>query len=167
MKNIVFIGMPGAGKTTIGKAVAKALHRPFTDSDDYLQQMIGRDIKALFRESEEKFRYAETSAIRELAAREGIVIACGGGVVKRTENMNLLRKTGTVFFLDRNLQDIARSVDTKGRPLLNSSANRLQQLYDERIDLYRRYSHYTIPVVEGPQKTAQIVLTKIQEIESR
>ena len=163
MNNIVLIGMPGSGKSTVGRLISKALGRPFVDSDDYLRQLIGRDIRELFRESEAAFRDAETEAIRQLAARDGYIIACGGGGVKRAENMELLRSTGRVIFLDRDVRCIARSVDTQGRPLLSSSADRLQQLYDERIGLYRKYSHYTVKMPEGPEEAAASVLSLVRQ----
>ena len=133
------------------------------EKPDYLRQLIGRDIRELFRESEAAFRDAETEAIRQLAARDGYIIACGGGVVKRAENMELLRSTGRVIFLDRDVRCIARSVDTQGRPLLSSSADRLQQLYDERIGLYRKYSHYTVKMPEGPEEAAASVLSLVRQ----
>ena len=80
MKNIIFIGMPGAGKTTIGKEVARTLAWPFFDSDVRLRERIHRDIKELFRESEAAFRQEETETLRELCQKEGIVLSCGGGV---------------------------------------------------------------------------------------
>jgi shikimate kinase len=158
MKNIVFIGMPGAGKTTVGKAVAEALHRPFVDSDRYLEKKIGRDIKELFRESEELFRQEETEVLRELSSRSGIVLSCGGGVVKRPENIPILKENGIIVFLDRPVDSIAGSIDAKGRPLLSSSANRLQELYEERYGLYVKYSDILIPVMAGIPETVRTVL---------
>lgn len=121
MKNIIFIGMPGAGKTTIGKEVARILARPFFDSDVRLKERIHRDIKELFRESEAAFRREETETLRELCQKEEIVLSCGGGVIKKAENVALLKHGGFLIFLDRPLEAIASSVDQTGRPLLSSS----------------------------------------------
>lgn len=121
MKNIIFIGMPGAGKTTIGKEVARTLAWPFFDSDVRLRERIHRDIKELFRESEAAFRQEETETLRELCQKEGIVLSCGGGVIKKAENVALLKHGGFLIFLDRSLEAIASSVDQMGRPLLSAS----------------------------------------------
>lgn len=98
MKNIIFIGMPGAGKTTIGKEVARTLAWPFFDSDVRLRERIHRDIKELFRESEAAFRQEETETLRELCQKEGIVLSCGGGVIKKAENVALLKHGGFLIF---------------------------------------------------------------------
>ena len=98
MKNIVIIGMPGSGKTTFGSALAARLDRDFIDADVYLEEREGKTIPELFAVSEDCFRDAETRTARELAAKEGIVIATGGGVIKRPENIDILRKTGVIIF---------------------------------------------------------------------
>ena len=78
MANIVLIGMPGAGKTTIGRKLSKALGRPVLDADDKVVEQTGRTIKDLFQEGEDVFREAETEAVKTLAAMDGIIISCGG-----------------------------------------------------------------------------------------
>lgn len=146
MTNIVLIGMPGAGKTTIGKKLSVLLGRTVVDADDEVVRVTGRTIADLFREGENVFRDAESQVVGHLSAKENIIISCGGGVVKRPENMEALKKTGKVFFLDRTLKDIAACVDKTTRPLLNAKEDRLTVLYKERLPLYVRYSDYTIPV---------------------
>lgn len=96
-ENIIIIGMPGSGKTTFGKALAKRLNRPFFDADDVIVELEGKTIPQLFAISEDCFREAEIRASQWLSQKEGIVVACGGGVIKRHENMDILKKTGTVF----------------------------------------------------------------------
>ena len=83
MANIVLIGMPGAGKTTIGRKLGKALGRPVLDADDKVVEQTGRTIKYLFQEGEDLFRQSETAAVKTLEAMEVIIISCGFGVVKR------------------------------------------------------------------------------------
>ena len=100
MKNIVLIGMPGSGKTTFGRALSRELNRPFVDADDYLEEREGRTISSFFAESEKAFRDAEERTIRELADRQGIVISTGGGVMKRTANVENLRRNGLIL-IDR------------------------------------------------------------------
>lgn len=163
MANIVLIGMPGAGKTTIGRKLSKALGRPVLDADDKVVEQTGRTIKDLFQEGEDVFRQAETEAVKTLAAMDGIIISCGGGVVKRPENMAYLQETGKIFFLNRDLAAIAGSVDKVTRPLLNSAEDRLTQLYRERMPLYLKYADYTIPVDENFDKTTEYIIELVKK----
>lgn len=143
--NIVLIGMPGCGKSTFGKALAARLDRKFYDADDVIVEMSGKTIPELFAVGEDCFRDAEVKASKALAQKEGVVIACGGGIIKRPENMDILKKTGVVFFLDRTPDDIVSDVDVSTRPLLKDGKQKVYDLYDERIQLYRAAADYTIP----------------------
>lgn len=163
MANIVLIGMPGAGKTTIGRKLGKALGRPVLDADDKVVEQTGRTIKDLFQEGEDVFRQAETAAVKTLAAMDGIIISCGGGVVKRPENIAFLQATGKIFFLNRDLEAIAGCVDKVTRPLLNSAEDRLTQLYNERMPLYLKYADYTIPVDEDFDKTTEYIIELVKK----
>lgn len=163
MANIVLIGMPGAGKTTIGRKLSKALGRPVLDADDKVVEQTGRTIKDLFQEGEDVFRQAETEAVKNLAALDGIIISCGGGVVKRPENIAYLQQNGKIFFLNRDLAAIAGSVDKVTRPLLNSAEDRLTQLYKERLPLYLKYADYTIPVDEDFDKTTEYIIELVRK----
>lgn len=163
MANIVLIGMPGAGKTTIGRKLSKALGRPVLDADDKVVEQTGRTIKDLFQEGEDVFRQAETEAVKTLAAMDGIIISCGGGVVKRPENIGYLQQNGKIFFLNRDLAAIAGSVDKVTRPLLNSAEDRLTQLYRERMPLYLKYADYTIPVDENFDKTTEYIIELVKK----
>ncbi|MCI6286787.1 MAG: shikimate kinase [Acidaminococcus fermentans] len=164
MANIVLIGMPGAGKTTIGRKLSKALGRPVLDADDKVVEQTGRTIKDLFQEGEDVFRQAETEAVKTLAAMDGIIISCGGGVVKRPENIGYLQQNGKIFFLNRDLAAIAGSVDKVTRPLLNSAEDRLTELYKERMPLYLKYADYTIPVDENFDKTTEYIIDLIRKL---
>ena len=163
MANIVLIGMPGAGKTTIGRKLSKALGRPVLDADDKVVEQTGRTIKDLFQEGEDVFRQAETEAVKNLAALDGIIISCGGGVVKRPENIAYLQQNGKIFFLNRDLAAIAGSVDKVTRPLLNSAEDRLTQLYKERLPLYLKYADSTIPVDEDFDKTTEYIIELVRK----
>ena len=164
MANIVLIGMPGAGKTTIGRKLSKALGRPVLDADDKVVEQTGRTIKDLFQEGEDVFRQAETEAVKTLAAMDGIIISCGGGVVKRPENIGYLQQNGKIFFLNRDLAAIAGCVDKVSRPLLNSAEDRLTQLYRERMPLYLKYCDYAIPVDEDFDKTTKYIIDLIRKL---
>ena len=143
-KNIVLIGMPGSGKTTLGKQLASRLGRTFVDADDFVVLLEGKSIADMFAVSEEYFRDAETKAAQELAKRRGLVVACGGGVIKRDVNIKILKRTGVVIFLDRSPDDIVTDVDVASRPLLKDGKQKVYDLYDERIALYWAAADYTI-----------------------
>lgn len=144
VQNIIIIGMPGSGKTTLGKALAQRLGREFFDADDVIVEQEGKPIKELFAVCEDCFRDAEIRASKTLAAKEGIVVACGGGVIKRTENMEILKKTGIIIFLDRAPDEIVSDVDVSTRPLLKDGKQKVYDLYDERIQSYRAAADYTV-----------------------
>jgi shikimate kinase len=159
-QNIIIIGMPGSGKTTFGKALAQRLGRDFYDADDVIVEQEGKTIPELFAVSEDCFRDAEVRASQSLAEKSGIVVACGGGVVKRSENMDIFKKTGTVFFLDRSPDDIVSDVDVSTRPLLKDGKQKVYDLYDERIALYRNAADYLVP----NNKTIEEVLDAFEEL---
>ena len=133
MKNIVLIGMPGCGKSTFGKRLARRLGYKFYDADDVLEQREQRTIKDFFAESEDAFRAF-------LAELEGAIIATGGGAVKRAENMELMKCKGVVVFLDRKPEQILGNIEGDARPLLAADKQRIFNLYEERIELYRKYA---------------------------
>ena len=123
MKNIALIGMPGSGKTTFGKGLARVLCCPFVDADDYLEKKEGRTIQSFFAESEKAFRDAEERTIRDLSRMEGIVIATGGGVIKRKANVDRLHEGGLIIFRDRLPEDIVTDVEVEKRPLLREDSS--------------------------------------------
>ena len=140
MKNIVLIGMPGCGKSTFGKRLARRLGYKFYDADDVLEEREQRTIKDFFAESEDAFRAAETRTLAFLAELEGAIIATGGGAVKRAENMELMKRKGVVVFLDRKPEQILGNIEGDARPLLVADKQRIFNLYEERIELYRKYA---------------------------
>ena len=139
-KNIVLIGMPGCGKTTFGRALAAGLQRSFYDADQVLEEREQRSIKSFFAESEEAFRQAETRTLKYLAGLENAVIATGGGAVTRAENMAALAENGVIFFIDRRPEKIISCIDSDVRPLLADDKLRIFKLYEQRIELYRKYA---------------------------
>ena len=130
--NIVLVGMPGSGKTTIGKIVAEALGREFYDTDVEFVKENG-EIADYFKSNGEKaFRDKESDIVSDLGAKNGLVIATGGGAILRPENVKHLKENGLVIFLDR---DVEKIVPTSDRPL-GSDRNAIQKRYDERYPVY-------------------------------
>lgn len=150
-ENLVLIGMPGCGKTTVGRRVAAALGRPFFDADEELVRHIG-NIPAFFaRCGEEAFRREETQTLAELGKRTGCVIATGGGCVTRPENYPLLRQNGRLLWLRRPLEQLP----VAGRPV--SQATAPQALYAARAPLYESWSEGAVDARAGAKATARAV----------
>lgn len=165
MRNVVLIGMPGSGKTTIGKILAAKLGCAFCDADHLLEEWEGTTIKALFAVSEENFRDAETKTIKRLAAARDLVIATGGGVVKRPENMELLKASGLIFFIDRSPALICADVDVASRPLLAAGRQRIFDLYTERSELYQKYKDFIVGNNGEPEAVALEILNILKKVE--
>lgn len=139
MENIVLIGMPGCGKSTVGTLLAQHLGRCFMDADAMIEEMAKKSIPAIFAEDgEHKFRGWETLALRELGRESGLVIATGGGCVTMQRNYPLLHQNGSIFWLRR---DIAL-LPTDGRPL--SQTNDLADMYAARSPLYEQFADFVI-----------------------
>ena len=118
MKNIVLIGMPACGKSTIGYWLSKKIDYPLFDADKYLEEKENKIISDIFsNEGEEHFRELETKYLAELSEKEGIIISTGGGAVKKKENIDILKRNGIVVFLNREIADIYKE-NHENRPLL-------------------------------------------------
>lgn len=140
MQNIILIGMPGCGKTTIGKLLAKKLNVEFKDSDKVFTENVCPNISEYFAKyGEDSFRCEETKILRQLSRTDNCIIATGGGVVERTENKKILRDSGIVVFINRSPENIVGDVDTESRPLLKDSRNRIFDLYERRILKYKDF----------------------------
>lgn len=152
--NLVLIGMPGSGKSTVGKILSRMLCMPLVDTDALVEQTAGKTIPTLFaQEGEAAFRDRETAAARQAAALDNTVIATGGGIVLRPENMEALAATGMIFFRDRDLEDILGE-DHMGRPLVGRDPEKLRILYIQRIELYRKYAQYVISNTKTAEEAA-------------
>ncbi len=150
-QNIALIGMPGCGKTTVGRALADLLGRPFYDADEQIEARAGRKIPDIFaQDGEAAFRKLETEVLAELSRQSGAVIATGGGVVTREENRDLLRQNSTIVWLQRDLH----SLPLAGRPV--SQSRPLNELAAERMPLYRAWSGAAVEVC-GPVETAKAI----------
>ena len=159
MKNIVLIGMPGSGKTTLGRYLAEMLKRDFIDADPEIEKDAGKTIPELFAVSEDYFREQEMKTTQRLAKLENKVLAMGGGVVLRQENITALKEHGLLLFIDRSPEDIFGDVDTDTRPLLAAGRQRIYDLYDRREALYRKAADITV-VNKGELKEVLLQLAE-------
>lgn len=139
MKKISLIGMPGCGKTTIGKILSKKFDMKFIDSDEYIEKNIA-SVKELFEKGEHYFRDIEEKAVLQILIRnESFIFAAGGGIVERQENIEALRKYSKVAFIDRPLKMLIETADFETRPLLKKGgAKKLGEFYKERYKKYVR-----------------------------
>ena len=152
-ENIVLSGMPGAGKSTVGKRLAQELNRPFFDLDEEIVRIAGRSIPEIFATNgEAAFRNLETMVLREvLANQKGIVLATGGGAVLRDENVNLLRRNGKICFLDRPVKAL---FPTSDRPLANTE-EAIRRRYQERYERYCTTADYRIDADASPEEVVR------------
>ncbi|WP_026289616.1 shikimate kinase AroK [Thioalkalivibrio sulfidiphilus] len=146
--NIILIGPMGAGKSTIGRQLAAALHLPFRDSDKEIERRTGVDIPTIFEfEGEEGFRNRESAMLEELCTEQGIVLATGGGAVMRPQNRALLRDCGLVVYLKTSVKtQLRRTARDRNRPLLQTEdpRARLEELMRIRDPLYREIAELTV-----------------------
>lgn len=153
-RNIVLIGMPGCGKSAVGRELAGMLHMVLVDTDQMVEQEAGCAIADIFaREGEPAFRDRETAAAKRAAGMQNVIIATGGGMILREENMQALQAGGIVFFRDRALSDILGE-DLSDRPLLSGDKQRIYDLYQQRIHLYRKYANYIISDTQTAREAA-------------
>lgn len=142
------IGLPGSGKSTVGRQLSRRLSLPFFDSDHIIEQRLGCSIREFFeREGEERFRDLEASVIDELTQGQVAVVSTGGGAVLRQENRTRLHERGTVFYLKSTPEEVFRRLrHDRNRPLLQveDPLQRLRDLFDVRDPLYRQVAHFVI-----------------------
>ena len=150
IQNVVLIGMPGSGKSVIGKALSVKLNKTFVDTDWLIEQKAGKSIPEIFqRDGEKAFRKLEQEVIAEVAKRPGQIIATGGGAILREENVRRLQQNGRIYFIDREVSLLA----TTGRPL-SASQKDVERLYEERLPIYQRVAN---KIVENHASMEQVV----------
>ncbi len=164
--NIFLVGLMGAGKTSIGRQLARALSLEFVDSDHEIERRTGADIPWIFDiEGEAGFRKRERKVIADLCQRQGIVLATGGGAILAEENRQCLRRHGTVIYLCASLDKLCQRVSRSNhRPLLANEdpRPRLEELFMERDPLYREIADLIIHTDhQSVQATARSIVRQL------
>lgn len=161
MQNIVLIGMPGSGKTTVGTALAQRLEREFIDTDEIIIKKTGMSIPDIFEKFGEKyFRGVESSVLEEVGKQSGKIISTGGGIVISAQNKSLIRQNGYVIFIERDTENLV----TDGRPL-SKSAKDLKEMYNKRLPLYRNFCDKIINGNDSIDAVASEIIKTVKAIE--
>ena len=165
--NLILVGMMGSGKTTMGRALSRHLGKAFVDSDEEIQKRTGVTIPHIFDiEGEAGFRQRETAAICDLAGRDNMVLATGGGAVLEEQNRTMLQQNGIVIYLKASVHDLwQRTRHDRNRPLLQTDDPhaKLTELFQQRDPLYRQVAD--IVVQSGKQSAHALMLHLVDEIE--
>jgi shikimate kinase len=165
--NLILIGMMGSGKTTMGRTLARHLGKDFVDSDEEIQKRTGVTIPHIFDiEGEAGFRQRESAAILDLAGRENMVLATGGGAVLAEQNRKALQQNGIVIYLNASLYDLwQRTRHDRSRPLLQTADpyEKLTQILQQRDSLYRDIAD--IVMQSSKQSVHALMLRLVTEIE--
>ena len=148
-KNLVLIGMSGAGKSTVGIALSYKLRMSFVDVDSYIERTQNMTVSEFFNTyGAERFREIETEAVKHMGNDyQNTIISTGGGVILNPENMEYLKKNGIVVYINRSVENILKTLNTEKRPLLKDNPERLREMYKDRHELYLKYAD--VVVVNG------------------
>ena len=154
-ENIVLIGMPASGKSTVGKQISRLLNRELIDSDAEIVKKEGREISEIFaKEGEAYFRKVESEVIAELSLKNACVISTGGGAILNPQNVHNLKKNGRIYFINRPLEEL---LPTDDRPTANS-AEKIKALFETRFPLYQAAADSTVIGGIGPEKIARQII---------
>ena len=169
-ENIFLVGLMGAGKSTVGRILARRLGKRFVDTDHEIEKRNGVTIPVIFEiEGEDGFRRREQEVLADLAQEKDLVLSTGGGIVLKPENREALRNHGFVVYLNARPELLAeRTKHDRTRPLLNveDPLTRLRELYAVRDPLYREVAHAIVETGRGaPQQVVQAILGEISRID--
>lgn len=161
--NVILIGMPGCGKTTIGKILSEKIKMKFIDIDEYIEKTEKKSISDIFKDGEKVFRNIESKTVIELSSMNNMIISTGGGVIKRRKNMTVLSGKGIIVFINRPLNKIMSDVDTETRPLLKEGKEKLKKLYKERFELYKEYCDFEVLNDENVEKVIEHIRIELEK----
>ncbi|WAH58387.1 shikimate kinase AroK [Pseudomonas silvicola] len=172
MRNLILVGPMGAGKSTIGRLLAKELRLPFKDSDKEIELRTGANIPWIFdQEGEAGFRDREQAMLAELSGYDGLVLATGGGAVMRGENRLTMRAGGRVVYLHASVaQQVGRTARDRNRPLLQTAdpAGTLRALFAVRDPLYREIADLVVETDERPPRMVVLdILERLAQLPPR
>lgn len=164
IKNIALIGILGCGKTTVGKALSEKSGIAFIDLDEYIEKKYNTTINEIFKQGEDVFRKMETEALKEVSTNIPSIISTGGGVIKKQENMEILKENSIIIFINRPIDNIAADIDISFRPLLAEGPSKLYSLYKERYPLYKKYADYEIINDKDVDSIVNQIMKLIKEV---
>ena len=145
-KNIIsLVGMPGSGKSTIGRIISSKIGYDFIDLDMEIEDFEGLDIPEIFKsKGETYFRKIESLCLKKEISKENILLSTGGGSILKKENREILKKNSIVIYIDRDVRDIIKSVDLRDRPLLKKDVTEIFSLYESRKNIYKEVSDIVV-----------------------
>ena len=159
-ENIVLIGMPACGKSTVGRIIAEKLSRRLVDTDELIRQRAGMEIREIFENhGEREFRRLENEVIREISGEGSLVIATGGGAVINPENVSALKKNGRLYFIDRPKELL---IPTESRPLSSDRAS-IEKRYAERYPIYSSSADFGVDAECPPEQVAEKILENFKK----
>lgn len=145
--HLFFVGFLGAGKSTLARNLGALFHRPHVDTDRLVERALGQSVAEIFStRGEPAFRDAETRELRKLAARKSLLVSCGGGIVERPENCELMHEMGVVVFLDGDLEDSLRQIRCPERRPDLGTAEHAAKVYRRRRPLYEGVADLTVDI---------------------
>lgn len=150
-RHVFLIGMPGCGKSSLGRKVSSMLHIPYVDMDQRISDVVGCTVSDMFeRYGEQAFRNAETNTLIQLTRETPSLISTGGGTVLRENNRAIMRNHGVIVLIDRPLEEIMGDIKLDRRPLLaQKGLSEVERLYHERIDIYRSVADFVMDNSNG------------------
>lgn len=165
--NISLIGLPGAGKTTLGKIISDELNMKFIDTDTYIEKSSNKKISQIFKEGEEFFRDIEIKALKNITYNlQNTVLSTGGGIILRDENINILREKTYIIFIDRKVEDIIKTLDESSRPLLKKNKEKsLEKIYSERYHIYDDIADYKVKNNSSIEEISEKIIMKWKSYE--